>query len=235
MEIAREQQEGGKGSSEQDEPTGIEGARAVVGGLADGVRAGCEREEQHGQQGDEDHAPAEGADDVAADGGTDGRRECTDEHGGAHHQAHLVERRLLHDDEEHQRQSDARAGALQKAAEQQLGKTRGGRIEQGACQEEQVGCEEEPLHGEALLEVTGCRDDDGEDQQVACRDPLDGGSGDGKFLHERREGDVHGRLDDDACEGEKAGGDDGEEKAQVCPSLESGYRFGGWHKYILSE
>lgn len=198
---ARRKNERDKTHGEQEIRRGVEGQPPQGGRLSDRVHAGDEREDEYGQEREKDLTPTEGLDHPTAERRADRRCERADERRDAHHHARTVERRLLEHDVEHQRQRDARTRALHQPSEEQHREAVGLRPEQRADEEEDAGREEEAPHREPRFEKCGERNDDGQHEEIPRRDPLDDGDADVELRHQRRERDVHRRLNDNARKG----------------------------------
>ena len=215
------QDEAGEPGRERGELHRREGDALGLVRLADGQRAQQQGREQEGQQDEEDGPPAEGPDEVAAQRRAHRRCDGRDEGGHPHHGAEAVEGRLLEDDVEHEGQGDAGADPLDEAApDEQVEPGRRG-AQDRARHEERHGRQEQGPGAEAAVEQGGDRHDRRQDEEVAGGDPLHPRRGDAELRHERGEGDVHGRLHDDAREGHDADGDDGEHQPGVEAPLEA--------------
>ena len=113
---------------------------------------------------------------------------------------------------------------MQQASDEEHGETVRECSQQRADEKEETRREEQPPHCVSCLEKSRERDDHGKHEQIARRDPLNDGDTDVKFLHQRREGDVHCRLNDDACKGHQTRREEGEQELCVNTAFELKFR-----------
>ena len=169
-------EEAGEGNGQIQEPAGIKGTDADIRRLAHRQAAQNEGNQKQRKHGPENHAPAEEAHNVPADGGSHRRSQGAQQHAGTHHDPQPVQRRLFHDDVKHEGQRNTGPRPLQKTAQKEQQEIRRPGAQKSAQNEKPRRREEKFLHGEPLLQVPRQRNHHRQHQKIARGNPLYQGS-----------------------------------------------------------
>ena len=209
------QKKASEGNGQVQKAHGIKGRRAKIGRLPHRQAAQHKGNKKQRKHGPENHAPAPKTHNVSTDGRPHRRRQGTYQHGRPHHEPQPVKRRLFHDDIKHERKRNACACPLENPPQKKQQEIRRPGP-QKSTQDEKARCrEKKPLHQKPLLQVSRQRNHHRQHQEIACGNPLHQGRGNGKLLHERRKGHIHGRFNDHAGKRKNACGNDGKNKFPV--------------------